>query len=131
MAVTIRNVEFMNNPARFSDVYRFRVTFECIAPLEDGDEALDQELDDCLVGPVPQGINSFEFEGSAPDPSRIPQDDVLGVAALILTGSYRDQEFVRVGYYQNTEYDNEEMKETPRKTSCSTALYEISVRNLV
>jgi histone chaperone ASF1 len=78
-----------------------------------GDEALDQELDDCLVGPVPQGINSFEFEGSAPDPSRIPQDDVLGVAALILTGSYRDQEFVRVGYYQNTEYDNEEMKETP------------------
>jgi len=38
---------------------------------------------------------------------------VLGVAALILTGSYRDQEFVRVGYYQNTEYDNEEMKETP------------------
>lgn len=78
-----------------------------------GDEALDQELDDCLVGPVPQGINSFEFEGSAPDPSRIPEDDVLGVAALILTGSYRDQEFVRVGYYQNTEYDNEEMKETP------------------
>lgn len=78
-----------------------------------GDEALDQELDDCLVGPVPQGVNSFEFEGCAPDPSRIPEDDVLGVAALILTGSYRDQEFVRVGYYQNTEYDNEEMKETP------------------
>jgi hypothetical protein len=32
-----QNVEFMNNPARFSDVYRFRVTFECIAPLEDGE----------------------------------------------------------------------------------------------
>ena len=78
-----------------------------------GDEALDQELDDCLVGPVPSGVNSFEFEGSAPDPSKIPEEDVLGVAALILTGSYRDQEFVRVGYYQNTEYDNEEMKESP------------------
>ncbi|KAG6879642.1 hypothetical protein C0992_000277 [Termitomyces sp. T32_za158] len=78
-----------------------------------GDEDLDQELDDCLVGPVPIGVNSFEFEGSAPDPSKIPAEDVLGVAALILTGSYKDQEFVRVGYYQNTEYDNEEMKETP------------------
>lgn len=78
-----------------------------------GNEELDQELDDCLVGPVPVGVNSFEFEGSAPDPSKIPPEDVLGVAALILTGSYRDQEFVRVGYYQNTEYDNEEMKETP------------------
>ncbi|KIY67630.1 anti-silence-domain-containing protein [Cylindrobasidium torrendii FP15055 ss-10] len=123
--VTIRNVEFLNNPARFSDVYRFRVTFECIAPLKDdlewkliyvsspGNEDLDQELDDCLVGPVPVGVNSFEFEGSAPDPIKIPTDDVLGISALILTGSYNDQEFVRVGYYQNTEYDNEEMKETP------------------
>ncbi|KAJ3535100.1 hypothetical protein NMY22_g6640 [Coprinellus aureogranulatus] len=123
--VTIRNVEFLNNPARFTDVYRFRVTFECIAPLQEdlewkliyvscpGQEDLDQELDDCLVGPVPVGVNSFEFEGTPPDPVKIPTEDVLGVAALILTGSYKDQEFVRVGYYQNTEYDNEEMKENP------------------
>jgi len=74
---------------------------------------LDQELDDCLVGPVPVGVNAFEFEGSPPSPQSIPPGDVLGVAALILTGSYRDQEFVRVGYYQYTEYDNEEMKLTP------------------
>ncbi|KAA1474167.1 anti-silence-domain-containing protein [Dentipellis sp. KUC8613] len=123
--VTIRNVEFLNNPARFLDPYHFRVTFECIAALKDdlewrliyvsspGNEELDQELDDCLVGPVPIGVNSFEFEGSAPSPSKIPTEDVLGVAALILTGSYREQEFVRVGYYQNTEYDNEEMKASP------------------
>ncbi|KAF9805173.1 hypothetical protein IEO21_09172 [Rhodonia placenta] len=122
--VTIRNVEFLNNPARFTDPYHFRVTFECIAPLPEdlewrliyvsspGNEELDQELDDCLVGPVPAGVNAFDFEGSAPSPSKIPPEDVLGVAALILTGSYRDQEFVRVGYYQNTEYDNEEMKES-------------------
>ncbi|KAG7443325.1 anti-silence-domain-containing protein [Guyanagaster necrorhizus] len=136
--VTIRNVEFINNPARFSDVYRFRVTFECIAPLKDdlewkliyvsspGNEELDQELDDCLVGPVPSGVNSFEFEGSPPDPSKIPLEDVLGVAALILTGSYKDQEFVRVGYYQNTEYDNEEMKETPP----SKVMFERLVRDI-
>ncbi|KAG9310871.1 ASF1 like histone chaperone-domain-containing protein [Chiua virens] len=120
-----QNVEFLNNPARFLDPYRFRVTFECIAPLKDdlewrliyvsspGNEELDQELDDCLVGPVPVGVNSFEFEGVPPDPSKIPPEDVLGVAALILTGSYKDQEFVRVGYYQNTEYDNEEMMRDP------------------
>lgn len=123
--VTIRNVEWFNNPARFLDPYKFRVTFECIAPLKDdlewrliyvsspGDEALDQELDDCLVGPVPVGVNSFDFEGTPPNSSKIPTDDVLGVSALILTGSYKDQEFVRVGYYQNTEYDNDEMKENP------------------
>ncbi|KAL4254687.1 ASF1 family protein [Abortiporus biennis] len=121
--VTIRNVEFLNNPAQFLDPYHFRVTFECIAQLPEdlewrliyvsspGNEELDQELDDCLVGPVPMGVNSFEFEGSPPDPKKIPPEDVLGVAALILTGSYKDQEFVRVGYYQNTEYDSEELKE--------------------
>ncbi|KAH9970014.1 histone chaperone [Lactifluus volemus] len=123
--VTIRNVEFLNNPARFLDPYHFRVTFECIAALKEdlewrliyvaspGNAELDQELDDCLVGPVPIGVNAFEFEGSPPSTKDIPPEDVLGVAALILTGSYRDQEFVRVGYYQNTEYDNEEMKLTP------------------
>jgi histone chaperone ASF1 len=138
-----QNVEFLNNPARFLDPYNFRVTFECISSLKEGalrriyqkntvddtsrsdlewrliyvaspDNAdLDQELDDCLVGPVPVGVNAFEFEGSPPSPQSIPPGDVLGVAALILTGSYRDQEFVRVGYYQYTEYDNEEMKLTP------------------
>ena len=81
-----------------------------------GNEELDQELDDCLVGPVPMGVNSFEFEGSAPLPSKIPPEDVLGVAALILTGIYKDQEFVRVGYYQNTEYDDPVLRENPPAT---------------
>ncbi|EJD05180.1 anti-silence-domain-containing protein [Fomitiporia mediterranea MF3/22] len=123
--VTIKNVEFLNNPARFTDPYRFRVLFECIAPLPDdlewrliyvsspGNEELDQELDSCLVGPVPVGTNSFDFESPAPDFRRIPPEDLLGVAALILTGSYNDQEFVRVGYYQNTEYDDELLRENP------------------
>ena len=31
-----QNVEFLNNPARFLDPYRFRVTFECIAALKEG-----------------------------------------------------------------------------------------------
>jgi len=89
-------------------------------------EELDQELNDCLVGPVPVGVNSFEFEGSAPDTLKIPPEDVLGVAALILTGSYKDQEFVRVGYYQNTEYDNEEMRQDPP----SNILFDRLVRDI-
>lgn len=62
---------------------------------------------------MPVGVNAFEFASPAPDPSRIPKEDVLGVAALILTGSYNDQEFVRVGYYQNTEYESDELRENP------------------
>ncbi|KAG8829975.1 Histone chaperone asf1 [Serendipita sp. 399] len=124
--IVIRSIDFTSPArARFSENYKFKITFECMSPLEDDVEwklifvaspdhlELDQELDDCLVGPIPVGINSFEFDASPPDPTRIPDEDILGVAAIILTGSYRDQEFVRVGYYQNTEYDNEEMKENP------------------
>ncbi|KZO97559.1 histone chaperone [Calocera viscosa TUFC12733] len=123
--VNIRSVEFVNNPAKFTDPYIFRVTFECIAPLKDDlewrliyvsqpdDQSRDQELDDCMVGPVPVGVNSFEFEGSPPEPKRIRDEDVLGVAAIILTASYRGQEFVRVGYYQNTEYDIPQWNESP------------------
>ncbi|KAG8875436.1 Histone chaperone asf1 [Tulasnella sp. 332] len=66
-----------------------------------------------MVGPVPVGINSFEFDSPAPDSKRIPSEDVLGVAAIILTASYNEQEFVRVGYYQNTEYDTEEWRQQP------------------
>ncbi len=71
------------------------------------------------VGPVPVGINSFDFTASAPQPHLLPStssDEILGVTVLILTGSYRDKEFVRVGYYVNTEYEDEERKLNPPET---------------
>ena len=37
LKLSTQNVEFLNNPARFLDPYHFRVTFECIAPLPEGD----------------------------------------------------------------------------------------------
>lgn len=68
-----------------------------------------------MVGPVPVGVNTFTFSAPPPEPQKIPHDDVLGVAAIILTASYKDQEFVRVGYYQNTEYDDPAMMEAVRE----------------
>jgi histone chaperone ASF1 len=34
--VNIRNIELVNNPARFDDEYHFRIKFEAIAPLAEG-----------------------------------------------------------------------------------------------
>jgi len=141
--VNIRDVTFLNNPARFSDEYQFRVTFECIAPLKEDlewklifvsspdSEQYDQELDDCMVGPVPVGINSFTFSAPPPEPQKIPKEDVLGVAAIILTASYKEQEFVRVGYYQNTEYDDPEMNAMVREEGVKSDIqWHRLVRNL-
>ena len=44
----------------------------------------------------------------------LPLNDIVGVTAVLLTCSYRDnQEFLRVGYYVNIEYEDQEMNENP------------------
>lgn len=73
----------------------------------------DQELDSLLVGPIPVGVNKFVFEADAPNTSRIPDNDILGVTVVLLTCAYDGREFVRVGYYVNNEYDSEELNAEP------------------
>ena len=44
----------------------------------------------------------------------MPVNDIVGVTAILLTCSYKDsQEFLRVGYYVNVEYDSPELNENP------------------
>lgn len=73
----------------------------------------DQELDTLLVGPIPVGVNKFIFEADAPNTSRIPDADILGVTVILLTCAYDGREFVRVGYYVNNEYDSDELNAEP------------------
>ncbi|SCV73068.1 BQ2448_6993 [Microbotryum intermedium] len=151
--INIQDVTVLANPANFTDPYLFRITFECMAPLTEDlewkliyvgsaeSESFDQELDTCMVGPVPVGVNSFEFErivldyvqvcagaidayahhflllipahdgqAAAPSPSRIPPSDLIGVTVILLTCAYAEQEFVRIGYYVNTEYGDADLK---------------------
>ena len=73
----------------------------------------DQELDSLLVGPIPVGVNKFQFDADPPNLSRIPASEILGVTVVLLTCSYDEREFVRVGYYVNNEYDSPELNEDP------------------
>jgi histone chaperone ASF1 len=57
-----------------------------------------------MVGPVPVGVNRFQFQADPPNATSIPASDILGVTVILLTCSYDDKEFIRVGYYQNNEY---------------------------
>ena len=45
----------------------------------------DQILDTVLVGPVSRGAYKFVFQANAPDATKIPNSDILGVTALLLT----------------------------------------------
>ena len=71
------------------------------------DTTHDQVLDEILVGPVPVGVSKFVLQADAPDISQIPEGDILGVTVVLVTCSYREKEFVRVGFYVNNEYAEE------------------------
>lgn len=117
--VNVVNMAVLDNPAPFLSPFSFEITFECLQPLSDDlewkvlyvgsaeDTSHDQVLDEILVGPIPVGINKFVLQADAPDISQIPEGDILGVTVVLVTCSYREKEFVRVGYYVNNEYTEE------------------------
>lgn len=76
-------------------------------------EEHDQVLDSVFVGPIPEGKHMFVFQAEPPVVSRIPENDAIGVTVVLLTCSYKGQEFIRVGYFINNEYSDLEMRENP------------------
>lgn len=45
--------------------------------------------------------------------SKIPKSEIVGVTGILLTCSYENQEFFRVGYYVNNFYEDPELNENP------------------
>ncbi|GAV53652.1 hypothetical protein ZYGR_0AK01540 [Zygosaccharomyces rouxii] len=123
--VSLLGIKVLNNPAKFTEPYQFEITFECQEQLKHDLEwkltyvgssrslEHDQELDSILVGPVPVGVNKFVFTADPPSPELIPASELVSVTVILLSCSYDGREFVRVGYYVNNEYDNEELRENP------------------
>ncbi|KAJ2876109.1 Histone chaperone asf1 [Coemansia aciculifera] len=123
--VSITDVNILETNSHFLAPYRFEVTFECLSLLAADLEfklvyvssaentTMDQELDSILVGPVPVGVNKFLFEADAPHVDKIPKEDLIGVTVILLTCSYKDKEFVRIGYYVDNAYTDEALLLTP------------------
>lgn len=137
--VHICNVLVYDNPSAFLKPFQFEITFECIEDLKEDlewkiiyvgsaeSENFDQVLDTILVGPVPEGRHMFVFTADPPQPSKIPVPDLVGVTVVLLTCSYKEKEFIRVGYYVNVDYSDPELKENPP----ATPLYDKLVRNIL
>lgn len=87
----------------------------------------DQVLDSVLVGPLTPGRHMFVFEAESPKVNLIPIEDVIGVTVVLLTCSYRKQEFIRVGYYVNNDYSDPELRENPP----ATPQYELIERSIL
>ncbi|ESQ28711.1 hypothetical protein EUTSA_v10019161mg [Eutrema salsugineum] len=124
-AINITNVTVLDNPAPFVSPFQFEISYECLNSLKDDlewkliyvgsaeDETYDQTLESVLVGPVNVGNYRFVLQADPPDPSKIREEDIIGVTVLLLTCSYMGQEFLRVGYYVNNDYEDEQLREEP------------------
>lgn len=137
--VHVCNVVVLDNPSAFFNPFQFEITFECIEELKEDlewriiyvgsaeSEEFDQVLDTVYVGPVPEGRHMFVFQADAPEANKIPIADAVGVTVVLLTCSYRSQEFIRVGYYVNNEYTDQELRENPP----SVPLFDKLQRNIL
>uniref|UniRef100_A0A3B0MN41 Chromatin assembly protein, putative n=1 Tax=Theileria annulata TaxID=5874 RepID=A0A3B0MN41_THEAN len=70
-------------------------------------------LDAVCLGPLYKGILEFEFRVNPPNFHRLNPECILGMQAILISGNYCEQEFIRIGYYTNNVYDEESLVENP------------------
>lgn len=47
----------------------------------------------------------------------MPLDDLIGTTGVVLSCSFHDQEFIRVGFYIYVDYEDEELRDNPPETA--------------
>lgn len=127
MAIVITNVEVLDDVAPFLSPLKFDITFECLQALQEDtdidikviyvgsaeDPSKDQVLDEVSVGPVPIGLNKITLQCDPPNPALIPPEDLKDATVILICFSYREKEFVRIGYFVMNEIPGEEPAEPP------------------
>nr|CCC89259.1 putative anti-silencing protein ASF 1 like protein [Trypanosoma congolense IL3000] len=114
-----------DNPASYTQPMRWRMRLEALEALEDpisvtfvwvGSAAsadYDQSLDSFDVGPLAKGATEFTIECDPPQVELVPPQEVLGVTILVISFQYREQEFLRVGYYTQVAYFDAYLNSNP------------------
>lgn len=124
--VRVTNVLVRNeNPSGVLSDLKFEVSFvteqDLQAPLVwrlvyvgcADDTSKDQELELIEIGPLKKGALRFNFESDPPDFTLIDPNDVWGTTVILLEASYKDQEFVRVGWYVHNYYPLQQLQDDP------------------
>lgn len=126
--VSITNVTVLDNPAMFLNPFQLEISYESLIPLKYDlewkliyvgcaeDERYDQVLQTVHVGPVKVGNYRFVLQADPPEVELIRSEDLLGVAAIVLSCSYIGREFIRVGYYVSNQYVQQELIDEPPST---------------
>ncbi|KAF8817898.1 anti-silencing protein, ASF1 family protein [Cardiosporidium cionae] len=138
--INVTRISVKNNPAPLMTPFNFHITFESLHELQEdvewriiyvgecnslpdgsADEGLsgtsqppgEIELDCVALGPIKRGVLSFEFAVKAPDFAQMDSESILGMQAVLVTASYKKQEFIRIGYFLNNTYMDSALRENP------------------
>jgi len=123
--VNVINVIAHNPKAPFLTPLSFEIFFEALQPLRHtltwrvvyiglaSDSSQDQILEEAEMDSIQPGQMKFVFEGQPPNTSIIKDSDIVSVTGVLVTCSYANQEFFRVGYYVNNYYEDPELAENP------------------
>merc|ERR1712113_296203 len=114
--ISVKKVTIKNNPATFLEPLTLEVEFECIYDISEdlewkliyvgssNKQKYDQELERFYVGPLNKGIYRFDFVADPPQANLIPRDELVGASVILLTCSYKYQEFIKIGYFVNVDF---------------------------
>lgn len=120
--IQLLELELMTpNPAGYATEFRWRMRVEVLDELQEAvsvgfvwvgsaeSSEYDQMLDEFDVGPFPVGSNEFYLDCSPPNPHQVPPEDLLGVTVLLITFAYKGEQFLKVGYYVQVAYFDDEL----------------------
>ena len=100
--VNVINVIVCKPLSRFQEPIGFEIFFEALVPLQHeltwrivyigqaSNPAYDLVLEEAAMDCSAAGQMRFMFEAPAPLPSKLPEQDTVGVTAVLLTCSYKD-----------------------------------------
>ncbi|KAF8821702.1 anti-silencing protein, ASF1 family protein [Cardiosporidium cionae] len=138
--INVTRISVKNNPAPLMTPFKFHITFESLHELLEDvewriiyvgecnslpDDSVNEEINgasqppgeielDCVaLGPIKRGVLSFEFAVKPPDFAQMDPESILGMQAILVTASYKKQEFIRIGYFLNNAYMNSALRENP------------------
>ncbi|KAE9556336.1 hypothetical protein FO519_000519 [Halicephalobus sp. NKZ332] len=121
--LVISSVTFKNNPAKWTDPFEVEVIFEAREdlgkPMEfqfvyvgsASDESLDQELERVECETVVKGRHKLNLEIDAPDPTKIPSENIHDVTLFMFKGYYNGKMFTKICWFVSNTYEDEEMQE--------------------